>query len=182
MLKPSAASQFDGGSCSSCLSPFSSKSSFSSSPSKLLSFSLSEEDLYSAELRYKFERLELGTRTERSVLDNGTTSRKETSLSDEYSPSSFSFTSSFSFSSSCSVIDFCERDNDDDCDIIGTLFSTYSNAFGRVFGEYCPVFSILFPLISFRDELVDENDENDDDGDGDGDGDGERDDIFVNFS
>ena len=176
MLKPSAASQFDGGSCSSFLSPFSSKSSFSSSPSKLLSFSLSEEDLYSAELRYKFERLELGTRTERSVLGNGTTSRKETSLSDEYSPSSFSF------SSSCSVIDFCERDNDDDCDIIGTLFSTYSNAFGRVFGEYCPVFSILFPLISFRDELVDENDENDDDGDGDGDDDGERDDIFVNFS
>ncbi len=44
------------------------------------------------------------------------------------------------------------------------------------------MFSILFSLISFRDELVDENDENDDDGDGDGDGDGERDDIFVNFS
>ena len=44
------------------------------------------------------------------------------------------------------------------------------------------MFSILFPLISFRDELVDENDENDDYGDGDGDDDGERDDIFVNFS
>ena len=44
------------------------------------------------------------------------------------------------------------------------------------------MFSILLSLISFRDELVDENDENDDDGDGDGDDDGERDDIFVNFS